>query len=292
MKIYLPLLYSEKVKRPNKKYLLNNIIGEDFIILLLSFSYISSHPLANIVGLLLLQIAFWCIYELGYIENDVIGEKFEEKAILSHNYKSYEYSYSPWQAWAWSILLSLIGIVAVSQDRVSALSIFSLPKNSLGINLNWIVQAVFTWLAFLIVLRILFRIYNHINKQSRLWFYFILQACRYCGFLAVMTTNVVGLMFLLSSILTRSIQYIIYRYLGGKNSSWPMDFPRYFFCLLIYILLITAFAVNERDLSLIVNPHVLLISAFCILRGIKHFYNVFVHFVSVSEDGSSKVNQN
>ena len=290
MKIYLPLLYSEKVKRPNKKYFLNNIIGEDFLIILLAFAYPSSHPLANAIGLFCLQIAFWCIYELGYIENDFIGEKFEEKAILSHNYKSYEYCYSSWQPWVWSIALSLVGIVSMNQDLATENLLLSLPANSYGLSINWFLQGIIFWLAFLIILRILFRIYNHINKQSRVWFYLILQALRYGGFLAVISTNIIGLMFVLSSILTRSIQYTIYRYLGGKNSSWPMDFPRYFFCLLIYLLLISVFAANERNLSLLINPHVLLITAFCILRGLKNFYNVFVNFVPVSEDGSSQIN--
>lgn len=290
MKNYIPLLYSEKVKRPNKNYFLNNIIGEDFVIILLSFTYSSLHPLFSIIGLFLLQISFWCIYELGYIENDVIGEKFEEKAILSHNYKNYEHLKSSWQPWAWSIVLSLAGIFALSKDGMIVDKVFMpLPMVNLGANVNWTIQELFIWVAFLIVLRVTFKIYNHINKQSRVWFYSILQAFRYCGFLVVVTTNTIGLMFLLSSILTRSIQYVLYRYLGGKSNSWPMDFPRYFFCLIIYILLICSFALNERDLSLVINPHVLLISGFCILRGLKHFYNVFIHFLPVSEDGSNQV---
>ena len=288
MKFYLPLLYSEKVKRPNKKYLLNNIIGEDFLILLLAFSYSSYHPIASIFGLLFLQVSFWCIYELGYIENDVIGEKFEEKAILSYNYRSYEYCHSPVQAWVWSIVLAFSGILIVSYEQYTANNTLALPT-LYGINLNWAAQGLLLWLFFLVALRILFRVYNFVNKQSRVWFYWILQTCRYCGFLVVLTTDTIGLMFLLSSIITRSIQYILYRYLGGKNSSWPMDFPRYFFCLLIYLVLLSAVAANERDLYLLINPHVLLISAFCILRGIKHFYNVLVHFVPVAEDGSSQV---
>ena len=104
-----------------------------------------------------------------------------------------------------------------------------------------------------------------------------------------MATNISGLMLLLSSILTRSIQYILYRYLGGKNSSWPMDFPRYFFCLLIYLMLVGVLALNDRDLSILFNPQVLLISAFCLLRGSKHFYKVCTQFLSVSEDGSNQV---
>ncbi len=289
MKIYIPLLYSEKVKRPDRKYFLNNIIGEDFLILLLSFAYSSSHLLLDIVGLFLLQIAFWCIYELGYIENDIIGEKFEDRAVLSYNYKSYEYSFRLWQPWVWSLALSFFGILAISKDRGVENSAGITAFHEYGYDLSWISQELASWIIFLLALRFLFHVYNKINKQSRVWFYVLLQACRYFGFLAVMTTNTVGLMLLVSIIIIRSIQYILYRYLGGKDSSWPMDFPKYFFCLLFYLLLIGSIAANERDLSLIMNPQVLLIAAFCVLRGAKHFYNVFVHFLPVSKDGSSHV---
>jgi len=78
VKFYIPLLYSEKVKRPEKKFFLLTVLGEDFLILLLSFTFTSSHPLTNALGLFFLQISFWCIYEIGYIENDIIGEKFED----------------------------------------------------------------------------------------------------------------------------------------------------------------------------------------------------------------------
>ncbi|MDJ0589629.1 MAG: hypothetical protein QNJ72_06475 [Pleurocapsa sp. MO_226.B13] len=290
MKIYIPLFYSEKVKRPDRRYFLNNIIGEDFIILALSFSYSSSHPWLNILGLFLLQMAFWCIYELGYIENDKIGEKFEDKAVLSYNYKAYEYSFSLWQPWLWSLGLSILGIFVLAIDGLTkALEIDFFAFGEYSYRLDWISKELIFWSLFLLFLRGLFHVYNHINKQSRVWFYLLLQTCRYCGFLVVMTTNIIGLMLLVSSILTRSIQYILYRYLGGKNSSWPMDFPRYFFCLLIYLILMGVLVANDRDLSLLLNPQVLLISAFCLLRGSKHFYRVCTQFVHVSEDGSNQV---
>ena len=289
MKIYIPLLYSEKVKRPDKRYFLNNIVGEDFIIILLSFAFSSFHFLSNAAGLFFLQMAFWCIYELGYIENDVIGEKFEDKAILSYNYKSYEISFGFWQPWLWSLILSVLGIVFLSQGRISENADLSLLASQHSDNLLWFSKELLYWMAFLIILRFIFRTYNYINKQSRIWLYLVLQTCRYCGFLVIVSTNTVGLMFLLSSVLTRSIQYILYRYLGGKNSSWPMDFPRYFFCLLIYIVLVGILAANDRNLALLLNPQVLLISAFCLLRGSKHFYKVFSQFLPVSEDGSNQI---
>lgn len=290
MNIYIPLLYSEKVKRPDKRYFINNIIGEDFIILVLSFSYASSHPWLSVIGLFLLQIAFWCIYELGYIENDRIGEKFEDKAVLSYNYKSYEYSFGFWQPWLWALALSIAGIIVLARDGMTeslTYQLFAVSKYSQS--LLWISKELTLWMLFLVGLRLLFSIYNGINKQSRVWFYLLLQTCRYCGFLVVMTTNITGLMLLISNILTRSIQYVLYRYLGGKNSSWPMDFPRYFFCLLIYLILVGVFALNDRDLSILFNPQVLLISAFCLLRGGKHFYKVCTQFLPVSEDGSNQV---
>jgi hypothetical protein len=290
VKNYIPLFYSEKIKRPDKKFFLYTIVGEDLLILLLSFTYFSSHPWFNAIGLFLLQIAFWCIYELGYIENDIIGEKFEETAVLSHNYKTYKSFFPLWQPWLCSFVLSALGIIVLSNDLAIKNNPINFPLfNNYSDNLFWISQELIYWMFFLLVLRGLFHVYNHINKQSRVWFYLLLQACRYCGFLVILTTNTVGLILLLSMILTRSIQYIVYRYLSIKNSDWPVDFPRYFFCLLIYLLILGVLAANERDFLLIANPQVVLISAFCLARGAKHFLRVFTQLESVQEDGSNKV---
>lgn len=290
MKIYIPLLYSEKVKRPDKKYILKNIVGEDFLILLLAFTYLSSQPWSNALGLFLLQISFWCIYELGYIENDIIGDKFEDKAVLSYNYNTFEYSFRLWQPWVWSLSLSTLGTIILNQDLIlesKLLNQLALAQSNRG--LFQVLQGLLLWGTFLVILRVLFHIYNNLNKQSRIWFYLLLQTCRYCGYLVLLSTNLAGLLLLLSIILTRSIQYILYRYQGGKNGSWPVGFPQYFFCLLIYLMFIIAIAANDRDWSLIINYQVLLISIFCIARGSKQFYKVFSQFLHVSKDSSNHV---
>jgi hypothetical protein len=258
--------------------------------LLLSFTYVSHNRLLHGLGLLFLQISFWCIYEIGYLENDLIGDKFEEKAILSTNYKPEEYSISWWQAWLWSLILAVAGIFALNQsqnmvDFSKILKIF----NDHSYNLSRIPQQLFYWILFLLIVRAFFWVYNLINKQTRVWFYLLLQTFRYCGFLAVVSTNIIGLMLLISNIVTRSIQYILYRYLGGQKSSWPMEFPRYFFCFLIYILLLAVLAANARDLSLLINQQVFWITIFCIARGSKHFRKVFSQFIPVTKDGSNQV---
>ena len=286
-----PRLYSEKVKRPDKKFFLYSILGEDFIILLLSFTYGSLHPWSNALGLFLLQISFWCIYEIGYIENDIVGDKFEDKAVLSYNYNSFKYSFRLWEPWVWAFSLSALGIFILDRDIVVEIppAFASLLLDESQQHLFQVLTGFFFWAAFLLSLRILFHIYNHLNKQSRIWFYLLLQCCRYCGYLVLLTTNTVGLILLVSKILTRSIQYVLYRYMGGKGSDWPIYFPRYFFLLLIYLLLMVAIAANSRDFSLIANHQVLAITIFCLVRGCKHFQKVFVQFVHVSKDSSNRV---
>lgn len=290
MKIYIPFLYSEKIKRPDKNFLLSTVLGEDLPILLLAFSFASFHPVANVLGLFLLQVSFWCIYEIGYIENDILGEKFEDKAVLSYNYNSYQYSFQLWQPWIWTIAFSVLGIAILHQEIV--IEGVHLSKAIFGdydLELFQISESFLYWIAFLIVLRFLFHIYNHLNKQSRIWFYLLLQTCRYCGYLVLLTTNTVGLVLLISKILIRSMQYALYRYMGGQSGDWPMDFPRYFFYLLIYLLILSATAANERDVSLLFNYQVLAIIAFCLARGSRHFQKVFLNFVHVSKDSSNKV---
>ena len=288
MKIYLPLLYSEKVKRPNKNYFLRSILCEDYFILLLSFAYRSIYFWQTSIALFLLQISFWCIYELGYIENDIVGEKFEDKPVLSLEYHSGKYSLYLWQPWAWSFFLSAISIFIIQRlniNRTIDLIVFSQKS-------NWVAdlsKSCFFWMAFLIVVRLIFFIYNHLNKQSRVWFYSLLQVCRYYGYLILFTVNTISLMLLISITISRSIQYIVYRYLLGTGIKLQRYFPRYFFCFLIFILLTGAIAINERNWSLILNDKVFIILLFCFLRGYKHFKKVSSEFVLVNKDGSNYV---
>jgi hypothetical protein len=290
VKIYIPFLYSEKVKRPAQNFFLLSVLGEDFIVLLLAFSFVSSHPWTNALGLFLLQASFWCIYEIGYIENDIIGEKFEEKAVLSYNYNSYEYSFKLWQPWVWACAFSISGIAVLHHEiAIEGIHLSRALFGNYNQEIFQLSESLLYWTAFLLVLRFLFHVYNHLNKRSRVWFYLLLQACRYCGYLVLLTTNAVGLVLLVSKILIRSMQYILYRYMGGKDSDWPADFPRYFFYLLIYLLILSATAANEREISLLFNYQVLAIVIFCLVRGSKHFQQVFSQLVHVRKDNSNQI---
>jgi hypothetical protein len=267
-----------------------SILGEDLLVLLLAFTFVSHHPGINALGLFLLQLSFWCVYEIGYIENDIIGEKFEDQAVLSYRYNSSQYSFQLWQPWIWAFALAVFGITLLHQEiALKGAYLSTIISDDYHLGLWKISKSLLYWGAFLLALRYLFHIYNHLNKQSRVWFYFLLQACRYCGYLVLLTTNITGLVLLISNVLIRSIQYILYRYMGGENGDWPKDFPRYFFFLLIYLLILSAIALNNRDISSILNYQVLAIISFCLIRGGKHFLKVFSQFVHVSQDSSNQI---
>lgn len=287
MKFYIPLLYTEKVKKPDKRYFLRTIIGEDFAIFFLTFSYNNIHFWKTAVVLFLLQVSFWCVYEIGYIENDIVAKNFEDRPVISRHYKFSQYLSSPWQPWVWSFILSAIAIFIIHSSIENSISL--MPLNLDSARSSNIAKSYLSWIAFLAILRFIFNVYNHLNKQSRVWFYSLLQTCRYGGYSILLTVSPVGLILLSSIIVTRWIQYIIYRYKGGQRNNWPVTFPRYFFCFIIFILSTAFTAINERDLSFILNYQALAIALFCFVRGYKHFNKVFLQFVSVNKDGSNNI---
>lgn len=84
--LYVPLLYAQKIKNPHKSHILKRVIASHWSILVIAISFLSPPPFLNVVGLLMLNLSCWSIYEIGYWENDVIGEKYEAKPKLSENY--------------------------------------------------------------------------------------------------------------------------------------------------------------------------------------------------------------
>ena len=53
----------------------------------------------------------WCIYEIGYIENDLVAEKFEVNPILPSTYLQYKQQINFWQFLAYSLILAILGII-------------------------------------------------------------------------------------------------------------------------------------------------------------------------------------
>jgi hypothetical protein len=133
--MYLPFFYSEKVKRPGRQYLLKAILADDLFLVFLAFSWVSTHPVLHALSMLFLLVSFWCIYEIGYRENDLVAEKFEDRPVLSQNYQRHQQFIHWWQPWLWSLIFTIIGILLLekSQGIFSALNFDLITNNHLTV---------------------------------------------------------------------------------------------------------------------------------------------------------------
>ena len=289
--IYFPLYYLERIKRPGEKYLLRAILLDDFPIIFIAFSWLSPQPILHGISMLFLVISFWCIYEFGYYENDLVAEKYEDQPQLSNTYQDYKHSVTWWKPWIWALLFGAIGIV-IFEFSQRATSIFDwgwLQSSSAilsAILSDSIVPGLY-WIGFLLVSRFCFWVYNYVNKKTRIWLYFVLQLTRYFGFLVVTATNIVGMCALLSHTFTRSISYLVYRYLGGvKQNSWP-DIPEQFLKFFLFILMVIGMSIVDSNLSLLIAWQSLAFFAWFLFRSSNQILRIIKDFKLIGQDGSN-----
>ena len=277
---YFPMMYLHKVKRPGEKYISKAIFCDDIPILLLTFSWLSSQPILHIIGISLLIFSFWCIYEYGYYENDVIAEKYEKNPKLTDAYYNSLVMMNWWQPWIWALLLGSIGSLFVVQGN--SLTIFAsiAPSSAVITESAFIFTA---WIGFLLVSRLCFLVYNYVNKPTRIWLYIVLQFCRYCGFLVVTKTNLIGVSLLLSQILARSISYMVYRYAGGSKQNWPKIQEKFLRCLLLSLLLV-CLSMTKANPFLILNWQTAVIFTWCFARAGNHLKQVADLFGWIQQD--------
>ncbi|MBW4634644.1 MAG: haloacid dehalogenase-like hydrolase [Iphinoe sp. HA4291-MV1] len=277
--IYIPFLYLERAKRPGQKFFVNVIIYDDFLVLILAASWLNSQPILHAISMLFLMLSFWCIYELGYIENDIIAERFEKKPKLSETYQRYKNRISVWHAWLWTVFFAVPGIIILVLTKV----VFS--DTSFGsevITLDLLRTALTNmalWISLLLVVRVSFFAYNYVDKQTRTWLYFILQAYKCFGFLVVTKINAIGAMLFVAQVISRWIPYFVYRF--AKND-WTEELPYQLLRILLFGFLVIALTLGTQDISILVNWQTLVIFIWCVYRGRPHFMKVVrqVHLIS------------
>jgi phosphoserine phosphatase len=266
--IYIPLLYTERVKLPDQKYFFKVIVAEDLLFLILGTSWLSDRPILHAISLLFLMLSFWCIYEIGYMENDLIAEKFEKDPALSENYYYYKKRINLWQPWFWAILLAIPGIVLLESIKLVP-SIASLDQFNQLNQVSLLTDMGF-WLGLLIVLRATYWIYNRIDKTTRMWLYPVLQVYKCFGFLCLTVTNLVGSMLFVAQVLSRWLPYIIYRY---SRTQWLDNMKNIGQLLrwLLFAFMLAAVAIGTQNPSLLINWQALIIFAYCVFRGRRQF---------------------
>jgi hypothetical protein len=264
---YFPFYYLEKVKKTGKSHFIKQVLTDELPLLLLGLSWLSSHPWLNACSLTILLFSFYCIYELGYWENDRVGEKFEKNPVLSDRYHDYKDKMPLLEPWFWAMGIAVVGLSVLELNKIG------IDPNRIYWGLESIAPAklaidLILWFGVLLLMRSIFWVFNHLDKKTRMWIYPLLQASKYFSFLLFSPTNIVGTMLFVSQVVSRSLPYTMYRWFGDKTK-FPEHFPDRFLRLLLLISLLISLALGAHNANLLLNWQVIAIVGLLTLRSLK-----------------------
>ena len=230
---YIPFVYTEGSDRGNKNHVINTILLTNYLILLMSYGMSSAFSIYNAIALLCLSVSFWCIYEAGYYENDFHevnheDTKGEGKKILK--FANYPVEVG---AWTWGGAIALIGIVAYFSQGDPSLA----EWKTYGVGLS-------IWAAWLLVVRLTFRIYNYSQRPVRVLLYPVLQIFRLAGPVLFLPLNVLGICLIVAQATSRWVWYLVYR-TGGDRKAAPHHVVRLF----IFLAFSSLFVATEQNLA-------------------------------------------
>jgi hypothetical protein len=213
--LYLPGLYIHRVKRPGVRYIYRSIVSDELSIWVLASITLATLPLLHILGLALLSMSFWAIYETGYVDNDQIGARHEKDPILTPQFFESRVRQSSVLPWVWAAGCGMAALLL----------------------LRWPLGPEFTdvlaWAGVLLLTSSWFRLYNRLDKRTRIWLFAGLQSLRSISFVAVVHVTLVGAVALLAHVLARWVPYYSYRLTGSEWKDGDVGSSRLLFFILL-----------------------------------------------------------
>ena len=230
------------------------MIFQDFLIFLLVYSFYNSFAINTFFALFFFLLSFWCIYEVGYFENDLHELKYESehKNLDKLNYVS-TLRNTPFEFFAW--------IWAFSFAAIACLLLESPVCNHFEC---WYPMAfdVLKWGGWLLSLRILYRLYNYSEFGIRQFIFPLLQIARLGGPVLFLTTNFLGLFLITSQMASRWLGYLIYRG-GGDERRVRKRIVRH----VIFVILAVGAAVIQNDPRILMTWQFSLMLLWSLLQG-------------------------
>ena len=211
-RVYLPGEYISQIKRPGMRYIIRSILQEDFAFWLLCSIGLAINPVTHVVGLLLLLLSFWTIYERGYVDNDLVASRDELDPKLSATFGKTEVATPSVQPWIWALLAGAVGVAVLCADD---------HRKAHAERMVFLVHYA-GWVAVLISMYACFNTYNRLDKMTRVWFYPLLQIARSTAFMVIVPIEPVGVAALGAHVLSQWMPYQFYRL---NSNHWPNTQP-------------------------------------------------------------------
>jgi hypothetical protein len=252
-RVYLPGEYISRVKRQGMRYILGGILKEDFAFWVLSSIGLATNPASHLVGLLLLLLSFWAIYERGYVDNDLVASRYEADPKLSATFGIVRVATPAVQPWIWALLAGAAAVAILHPDRIAFVVHFAL------------------WVAVLISMYGCFLFYNRLDKKTRVWLYPLLQFARAAAFTVIVPIEPAGVAALGAHVLSRWVPYQIYR---QTSAGWPNAQPE-LVRLISFVLLLSLMIVASLSLSVLLTWSALALLVWNVFRARRDIYAVF-----------------
>ena len=250
--VYLPGEYISQIKRPGERYIFRGIFQEDFAFWLLSSVGLAINPATHIVGLLLLLLSFWAIYERGYVDNDLVASRNEPDPKLSATFGRVQVATPAVQPWIWALLAGAAAVAILHADGMAFAVHFAL------------------WVAVLILTYACFVFYNRLDKMTRVWLYPLLQFARSGAFTVVVPIEPAGVAALGAHVLSRWVPYQVYRL---NSAGWPNARPE--LVRLISFVLLSLMVVCSLGPSALLTWTALALLLWNVFRARLDIYAVF-----------------
>ena len=240
----LPGQYLSQVKRPGERYITRGILQEDFAFWVLSSIALAALPVLHVLGLLLLLLSFWAVYERGYVDNDRIAARFEAEPKLSAAFDKTRVATPPWQPWIWAFASGAAGVLVLRWPGSAS------------------VADGLAWAAVLLATHGWFTLYNRYDKGTRVWLFAGLQFARSAAFVALVPIAPVGAAALGAHVLAKWVPYYVYRLVGKAWPEAPFHLTRLLFFVVLALML--AFA---SGFSSLLNGTALALLAWSLYRA-------------------------
>lgn len=246
--LYLPMRYAVQGKYTRRKYFWNQILKEDFLLLLLAFSYT---PL-SVLALALLFLSFYSVYELGYWDNDHFASKREKKPSLSRESASFSGYPIRLRAWCWAAASGTLALGLVHYSGLDG-------------EIWW--RDALQWTAVLLGTFVVFRAFNSASTYRRVYVFPFLHALKNFAYAAILPVTALGALLLTAQVFCQTATYLIYRH-GGQVP----QFNRQTFRLLFFFVLLIPGSLLLGSIEFFLSPRFAIILIWMTMRIVERAY--------------------
>jgi hypothetical protein len=219
---YLPLRYTQQGKRAGQRYVRREIFQVDIALAVLVTATAAGAPLAAAIAAVFVTLSFWCVYELGYRENDTLGRRLEARPVFNDRSVVLSATVRPALAWLWAAGLGAVGLAAAAHAGGDGTPS---PVQ--------VAAAAAAWALYLVATRVTYGIFNRSDERSRAFVYLPLQSFRCYAPLVLLPATAPGIAALTALVVARWVPYLCYRWTGN----W-LGLPETFLLLAVYLVLV------------------------------------------------------